>query len=82
MSHREESFIKMERLGETEVQSSGWENPEVSSRHFSGATLQDWDYLFFGSVLNTAVKPSGTGAFWKGDDNSISVSLRVMILRP
>lgn len=33
-------------------------------------------------LLNTAVKPSGTEAFWKGDDNSISVSLRVMILRP
>lgn len=30
MSQREDSFIKMERLGETQVQSSGWENPEVN----------------------------------------------------
>lgn len=33
MSQREKSLIKMEGLGETQVQSSGWENPEVSLGH-------------------------------------------------
>lgn len=56
MSHREESFIQTERLGETQVQGSGWENPEVSSRRFSVATLQDWGYLFFESVLEHSCK--------------------------
>lgn len=56
MSHREESFINMERLGGTQVQSSGWENLEVSSRHFSVATLQDWGYLCFESIIEHSYK--------------------------
>lgn len=82
MSHREESLIKMERLGRHKLRAVGGKIRMSVLDLF----LEQFDKTGIISsltvLLNTAVKPSGTGAFWKGDDNSISVSLRVMILRP